>query len=316
MRRFYEGFDRLYAAVVHHIIPPLFRGGHGSPQLREHLAAVDLSVPPLAADGRYKLAARTLIGEVTAGFHLRHGPRAACPVLIYHHGLGEFPYHRNLGWILPRRIPVEAHLVAVQAPFHRHHLDCLRGLASLSRFVAMCAVSVTLIEALRQAFLARGARGCVVAGTSLGGFVSLLHHLSFGTADRYAPLLAGPDLACSMLSTPFHAFVAAPARAEPDAVLACLDFRAAFRASDARRVLPLLARHDICMPYAHHHAEYAAKGVAVATLERGHMTGAMAFSALRAHLLACLEELAPAAPLGLAEGGASDQKAVARQALS
>jgi len=296
MRWFHEGFDRVYAAVVHRILPPLFRDGHASAPLRAHLAAVDLRLPPLAGNGRYKLAARTLVGEVTAGFRLRRGPRAACPVLIYHHGLGEFPYHRNLGWILPRRIPVDAHLVAVRAPFHGHHLDCLRGLASLSRFVAMCAVSVTLIEALRQAFLAHGAGSCVVAGTSLGGFVALLHHLEHGTADRYAPLLAGPDLACSMLSTPFQVFVAPPARTEPAAVRACLDVREAFRASDGRRVLPLLARHDVCMPYAHHRAEYAAKGIEEAIIERGHMTGSMAFAALRAHLLACLGGLAADAP--------------------
>jgi hypothetical protein len=298
MRRFHEGFDRLYAAVVHHILPPLFREGHASPPLSDHLAAVELRVPPIGADGRYKLTARTLVGEVTAGFRLRLGPRADCPALIYHHGLGEFPYHRNLGWILPRRIPVDAHLVAVRAPFHRHHLDCLRGLASLSSFVAMCAVSVTLIEALRQALQARGAQGCVVTGTSLGGFVSLLHHLEHGTADRYAPLLAGPDLARSLLSTPFHAFLASAARAEPAVVQACLDFRAAFRVSDARRLLPLLARHDQCMPYAHHQPEYAARGVEVATIERGHMTGSLAFAALRAHLLGCLGGLAADAPAG------------------
>jgi hypothetical protein len=219
-------------------------------------------------------------------------------VLIYRHGLAEYPYHRNLGWILPRRIAVEAHLVAVQAPFHRHHLDCLRGLASLERFVAMCAVSVALIEALRRAFLERGAGGCVVAGTSLGGFVTLLHHLHFGTAERYAPPLAGPDLACSLLSTPFQAFLARPARAEPAAVRACLDFREAFRASDAGRIFPLLARHDVCMPYAHHQAEFAAKGLEVATIDRGHLTGSLAFGRLRSHLLACLRALATEAPAG------------------
>jgi hypothetical protein len=160
----------------------------------------------------------------------------------------------------------------------------------------MCAVSITLIEALRQAFRARGARS-VVAGTSLGGFVSLLHHLEHGTADRYAPLLAGPDLACSLLSTPFRAFVAPSALAEPDAVLACLDHRTAFRASDAGRVLPLLARHDQCMPYAHHQPEYAARGVEVASLDRGHMTGSMAFATLRVHLLACLSSLAAEDPV-------------------
>ena len=298
MRRFHAGVDRLYVAVMRHVIPPLFRDGSSSPLLEDHLAAVELQVPALAGDGRYKVTARTIVGDVSAGFRVRLGPRAACPVLIYHHGLGEIPAGRNIGWILPRRRPLEAHLVAVRAPFHRHHIDCLRGLASLGRFVAMCAVSVTLIEALRATFVARGAEGSLVAGTSLGGFVSLLHHLSFGTADRYAPLLAGPDLACSLLSTPFQHFTARKARAQPAQVLACLDFSEAFRASDARRVSPLLARHDVCMPYARHDATYAASGAEVATIDRGHMTGAVALAALRAHLLGCLGALAAREPAG------------------
>jgi hypothetical protein len=292
MRRFHEGVDRLYAAVVHHIIPPLFRDGSTSPPLREHLAAVELEIPPVRADGRYKLTARSLVGDLGVGFRLRLGAQAALPVLIYHHGLGEMPPYRNLGFILPRWVPVGAHLVAVRAPFHRHHLDCVRGLASLRQFMAMCAVSVAQIEALRQAFLARGARGSVVAGTSLGGFVTLLHHLSFGTADCYAPLLAGPDLAHSLLSTPFRQFLARPAQAEPGDVLACLDHREAFRASDARRVFPLLARHDVCFPFDHHHAVYAASGVEMATIDRAHMTGSMAFATLRAHLKARLRAVA------------------------
>jgi hypothetical protein len=62
--------------------------------------------------------------------------------------------------------------------------------------------------------------------------------------------------------------------------------------------LPLLARYDQCFPYAHHQPEYVAKGVEMATLDRGHMTGSMAFATLRAHLLGCLRAVAADAPLG------------------
>lgn len=291
MRWFHEGIDRLYVALMCHIIPPLFRGASTSPALHEHLAAVQLQIPPLAADGRHKLTVRTMVGDVTAGFRLRLGSREALPVVIFHHGLGEIPHDHTFRGIFPRRIPIEAHLVAVRAPFHRSHIECCRGLATLSRFLAMCAVSVTLMEAVRLRFLALGAQGCLVAGISFGGFLTLLHHLTYGTASLYAPLLAGPDLAHTLLSTPCRSFLTRRVRAEPADLPIRLDFRQAFRVSDAQHVFPLLARHDLWMPFAHHHAEYAACGVPVTTIDRGHMTGSWAFAKYRAHLLALLSAL-------------------------
>ena len=186
---------------------------------------------------------------------------------------------------------MQAHLVAVQAPFHRTWLDLLPGLGSMQHFLAMCAVAMQLGEAVRQALLTRGARGSVVVGTSLGGFLTLLHHLMLGTADGYIPLLAGPDIAHVMLSTHYRRFLAAQALAHPTMLQALLDWRPAFQASDSRRVLPLLAQYDQDMLYAHHAACYAASGVPVVTIARGHITGSLAFATLRAHVRACLQAL-------------------------
>src|SRR5947208_24668 len=82
----------------------------------------------------------------------------------------------------------------------------------------MFAVAVQLGEAVRLALLARGARGSLVLGTSLGGFLALLHHLMLGTADGYVPLLAGPDLAHVMLGTHYRHFLAPQALAQASAL--------------------------------------------------------------------------------------------------
>ena len=288
MRWLHEGIDRLYIGLMHRLVPPVFRRGSDSAPFQDHLAATDLRMPALGTRRRYAVPARTMAGEVQAGFRWRPASVAERPVLIFHHGLGEIPYDHTFRWVFRGRMPVDVHLVAIRAPFHRSHIDCCRGLASLSRFVAMCAVSVALIEAVRSAFAARGARGAMVAGISLGGFVTLLHHLTYGTADRYAPLLAGPDMAHAMLATPCRRFLARPVAADPGDLPLRLDFREAFQASDTRRIAPLLARHDLWMPLAHHGEAYAAKGVPVAIIERGHMTGSWAFARLRAHLLSVL----------------------------
>ena len=291
MRWFHEGVDRLYIGVMRRLVPPVFRRGRDSATLHDHLAATRLQIPPLVADRRCSVTAHTMVGEVQAGFRWRPASDATRPVLIYHHGLGEIPTDHTFRGIFPRRTPVDAHLVAIRAAFHRSHIDCARGLASLDRFMAMCAVSVALMEAVRRALTERGAQGSVVAGISFGGFLTLLHHLTYGTASRYAPQMAGPDLSHAMLSTPCRGVLAPHALAGPEHLSACLDFRQAFRASDAQRVFPLLARHDLWMPYAYHQAEYAAKSSPVATLDRGHMTGSWAFAGMRAHLLSVLRTL-------------------------
>jgi hypothetical protein len=161
----------------------------------------------------------------------------------------------------------------------------------MQHFLAMCAVAVQLGEGVRQALLTRGARGSMVVGTSLGGFLALAHHLMFGTADGYVPLLAGPDLAHVMLQTHYRRFLASEALAHPTILQDLLDLRQALYASDTRRVLPLLAQYDRDMLYAHHAACYAASGIPIVTITRGHITGSLAFAALRAHVLACVQVL-------------------------
>src|SRR5215831_8435542 len=159
----------------------------------------------------------------------------------------------------------------------------------MQHFLTMCAVAVQLGESVRQALLARGACGSMVVGTSLGGFLALAHHLMFGTADGYVPLLAGPDLAHVLLKTHYHRFLASQALAHPSMLQDLLDLRPALQASDTRRVLPLLAQYDRDMLYDHHAACYAASGIPIVAIARGHITGALAFAALRAHVLACMQ---------------------------
>jgi hypothetical protein len=206
------------------------------------------------------------------------------------------PYDKSFRGIFPRRAMFPAHLVAVRAPFHRTWLDLIPGLATLHTFLALCAVSVRLIESLRCLFVTRGAQGCLVTGTSLGGFLSLIHHLTYGSAEAYVPLLAGPDIAHVMLSSHFQRFLAPQALARPAHIQALLDFRESFGASHTQRVFPLLARDDLDMLYAHHAACYTASDVPVVTIDRGHITGSLAFAALRTHLLTCLHTLMPTAP--------------------
>ena len=293
MRCLHTGIDRLHVTVASWLTPPVFRHGLDSPSLQQHLEAVRFTLPPLTQGCRYPLITHTLAGQLSAGLQLRRASQPDLPVVIYHHGIAEMPYDKSFRGIFRTRLLTQAHFVALRAPFHRSWFDLIHGLATLNSFLAMCAVSIKLIEAVRRLMLGAGARGCLVAGSSLGGFLSIMHHLIYGTADSYTPLLAGPDLAHTMLHTHYRRFLARQALEHPQRLKAQLDFRHAFQRSDTRRVFPLLARYDLDMPYAHHAACFAASRVPVVTIERGHITGLFAFSALRTHLLAHLARSHP-----------------------
>jgi hypothetical protein len=290
MRWFHESIDRLQPVALGLIAPRAFRHGTMSPSLREHLEAVRLSTLPLTASKRYALTADTLVGPLACGYRVQLGSRPDLPVLIYHHGIAEMPYDRSFRGIFGWR-GIEAHLVALQAPFHRTWWTVGRGLSTVGHFMAMCAVSIAMMEAVQRQFQDYGASHSLISGLSLGGFLALMHHLHIGTANRYAPLLAGPDIAHTMLETPFARLLTPEARAQIEHIQSLLDFRRAFQASDTRRIFPLLARYDLDMPYHHLHPCYLDRQVPTVILERGHITGSMAFAALRRHLLSCLEPL-------------------------
>ena len=291
MRWWHESIDRLHVGLVSRLAPQIFRHGNTSPSLQEHLTAVQLDLPEFTSARRSTLTARTLVGDLEARIQFRPGPHPTCPLIVYHHGVAEVPYDKTFRGIFRPQLPLDAHVVALGAPFHRSWRTLFTGLATLDNFVAMCAVSIALIEAVRCVLAQRGAHGALVTGTSLGGFLSLMHHLFYGTAERYVPLLAGPDLAHVMLATHYRRFLAPQALAQPGRLQALFDFRDVFQASATHRVFPLLAAYDLDMVYAHHRQCYVACDVPVVTIPRGHITGCIAFTRLRTHLLTCAQPL-------------------------
>ncbi len=296
MRWWHESIDRLHVALASRLAPQIFRHGSTSPSLEEHLAAVQLDLPELTSGRQMTLTARTLVGDLEARVQFRPGSRPTCPLIVYHHGVAEMPYDKTFRGIFRPHLPIDAHVVALGAPFHRSWRTLVTGLATLDNFVAMCAVSIALIEAVRRELAQRGAHGALVVGTSLGGFLSLMHHLFYGTADRYVPLLAGPDIAHVMLATHYRRFLAPQALAQAGHLQTLFDFRDALQSSAIHRVFPLLAAHDLDMVYAYHHQCYVACDIPVVTIPRGHITGCIAFNHLRAHLLTCAQPLLQATP--------------------
>lgn len=211
------------------------------------------------------------------------------PTLLYHHGSGERPFDfGRFGANSFRRLfdtpedPFPGNLIALRAPFHdRSSRAYARSMGALEEFVGMLASSSALVEALLRR-LDDTASPVVVAGISLGGWVTTLHRAFHGTADRYAPVFAGAALGEMFVSSVYRRMTGRRARGHPQRLRSVLDFEEAFRGVDAPDCSPLLARHDRIIEFDRQQAAYA--GMAVSVLEKGHVTGSLATGPMRAWL--------------------------------
>jgi len=279
MANLHSFMDR-FPMVVSSLFPKYFREGVDSPTVWEQVAETELKRINLMEPGDHSLSARTPAGELEALVRVQpHADRQA-PVIIYHHGAKEFDTSfKGIFGSSPR---LRAHLVLVRAPFHEGFGRFLYGIGSLRRYLALYAVSVCVTEAVIRQCRDSLCGPVSVTGTSLGGFISLVHHIHYNSADRYIPLLAGPNLAHCLLDSAYARQVDPRAKAQREYMQSRLDFSADYRRMDHANVYPLLGRYDQLVVPAANAAGYGPTPVRL--IERGHFTGSTAFPLLRGHI--------------------------------
>ncbi|MFO7942573.1 MAG: hypothetical protein R6U92_08025 [Bacillota bacterium] len=279
--------DSLAVGLGARFMPKYFRDGYRSEDVAEHLESVSIDFPQFADEGDYQISADTSVGTLPAAFRVAQCIGSNYPWVIYHHGAAEIPFDYGFRRIFPlEKQSIEANLLLVRAPFHESMKDFQHGIRTLANLVAMMAVSTTVIEHLVQRGRQAGANKVLVAGTSLGGFITNLHHIHFNSADIYTPLLAGLAMEDAYLYSAYSKATAPAAKENPRAIASVLNFTEDFAAVDHSNVFPLLAIHDRLIRYETQKASYG--DCAVATIAKGHTTGALAYSNLRTHVLSHL----------------------------
>ncbi|NYT01203.1 MAG: hypothetical protein GKC10_00330 [Methanosarcinales archaeon] len=260
-----------------------------SPPFCEHLEAIELEVPQIEMQGGYQAVAKTLAGRLDPGFYVARWLGEEHPTVIYHHGNNERPFDfshfsRNsfMHILLSEKEPVQANLIALRAPFHRHLPTYIGKIPELNNFVAMLSVSVKLEEELISR-LKEGHSRVMAAGMSLGGWVTNLHRAHFNTADVYVPVLAGASLGDMFLSSAYQRMTGRLARDHPREVRSILDFREEFERVADDNVFPLLARHDQIVQMEVQSKCYGHCPLAI--LEKGHLTGCSDYDSIRRHIL-------------------------------
>jgi len=276
--------DNIAVGLGARFMPKYFRDGAESQTVAENLQHLSLTMPAMTGEGDYEIPVQTLVGELHAGFRVARWMGESHPAVIYHHGASEIPFDYGFKRLFPlQKEPIPANFFLVRAPFHRSMKEFQQGIHTLANVVAMLAVSVCLIEQLVQYNRETGSSKIIVAGTSLGGFITNLHHIHFNTADIYTPLLAGLAMDDAYLRSVYSKAVAAAAKEKPAAIEAVLNFTSDFAAQDNGNVFPLLAMHDQLIRFAPQKASYGE--IPVEIIPKGHTTGALAYKQLREHVL-------------------------------
>jgi hypothetical protein len=263
------------------------------PAFGEMLEATKLQLPDIAGEGIYETPAETLVGTLDPAFFIAQWLGPEHPTLIYHHGNNERPFDLSLfskntfkQVVLSHQHDVRANLIALRAPFHRSLRAYMERMTELRNFAAMLSVSVQLAEALVWWSRAQGSPRVILAGVSLGGWVTNLHRAFHNTADHYAPMLAGAALEEVFTTSAYRRLTGALARQRPEVLHDVLNFEVAFTAVPDDNVAALLMRHDAIVDYERQRRCYDPSRVTVRN--RGHATGALDAASLRMFLLAQL----------------------------
>ncbi len=275
--------DRVAVGLGAKFMPKYFREGYTSKTISEHLQEVSLEIPQIGGEGDYEVLANTGVGELHAAFRMARWMGESCPTIIYHHGASEIPFDygfKRIFLLNKHKTPVNYFLV--RAPFHRSMKEFQHGIRTLANVAAMLAVSVSLIERLVQLNMKLGVSQILVAGTSLGGFITNLHHIHYNSANVYTPLLAGLAMHDAYLKSVYSRAVSAEAKENGTVIESILNFENDFARTDHSNVFPLLGRFDQLIRYEQQKFSYG--DCPVASIDKGHTTGALSYRQLRRHV--------------------------------
>ncbi len=256
-------------------------------RISDLLKLITFSIPIIENAGHYT----TMIGyngtRNEAGFHVAQWKGFDYPTIIYHHGAAEGSYDLSFNKILANeRNLIDANLICIQAMFNHNNLEFMQSIRSLANYCLLLASSTKLIEAIICQIRTKSCANIVVAGTSLGGFVTNLHCTYYQSADSYVPLLAGARLGDVFLDSAYSKVTAKSALSHKHKILGCLNFEIDFKEQNRSKVFPLLSKYDQIITYDVHRQDF--KPDTVRTILYGHATGATKFKMLREHILSHL----------------------------
>jgi hypothetical protein len=267
-----------------------FAEGVESRPLAELAPQVSIDLPDITGEGFYQAVGHCGDTEIQPALLVRRWQGWDAPLVMYHHGAAEGGWTFSFDRIFRRRAldSLSVNVVAICATSSQTNREFYTQIRTLAGYTALIAGSAAVAEAMVARHRSRSSAPVVLSGVSLGGVVSCLHAACFGTADGYAPLYAGPNLAEVFIASAYGPMCDESARTRhSDAIRRTLDFGPAFSAGPVERVFPVLGRFDSYFNLQTQSAYYRPENLTVT--DQSHSSGATAFGFLRRHILETLE---------------------------
>ena len=283
-----QQLDKLVLYGMNRMVPDsLAESYEDAPSLEEVLAETRVdegqtAVYALTAPGKRTITLQTALGEMRCPVWVRPAKNPNVPLILFHHGLNEWPPTGSWRRIFPRNQSVPAHIVCIQAPYHERWREPLeKGFVSLTHIYQMFAASLRMMEAVQAEFEAQGAALTIAAGVSWGGITSLLYEALFQCTQAVIPMVSSPDLARVMwdISQMFGRELPIPYERLQQA----LDFTPYYARCDENRVFPLMGEYDLFFQQKHHWQR------PFTTIPESHITALLRVTPLREHVLQVLQ---------------------------
>jgi hypothetical protein len=245
------------------------------------------AVTQLGAPGTHSVWLDSPSGEIKCHVKVHLAPDPAAPLLMYHHGLGEYPYDSSWRRLFGdgRAAPLPMHRVLIQAPYHTSYRAPLtKGFQSLQSIYQMLAGSLRIMEWVQTFFMEQGAAYTVAAGVSWGGVTSLLYEGIFQRTRAVISMLASPNIGQAIWD--IAELMGRPLTISHDELLAHLDFTPYYHCIEQAEVYPLLGAQDLFFRQENHAPLFAARPLQVTS--GSHISNLWAATSLRDHLYAAL----------------------------
>ena len=273
-----------------------FNSSVETPGFQQQLEDIKVTLPAFEQEGFYETETHSTAGKLDPAFQVARWIGPEYPTIIYHHGNNETPFYYGLAGkntfksvLYADRDKIDANLISLRAAFHNDGMKkYMERMSRLENFTAMLSASVKLIEALTAHLKSSGCKRVIVTGISLGGWVANLHRSFYNSANVYIPIFAGAALEELFVSSYYKRLAGEAARKDPNAIRKALNFTREFGLVKDTNVFPLLARFDQFIEYDVQKQCYDEKTITV--IDKGHITGALASTELRAHILASLAD--------------------------
>jgi hypothetical protein len=216
-------------------------------------------------------------------------------LVVYHHGLGEIP-HDVLPHCLFRhpQLRKRCDWVAIKGIHHNSWPEVSdRLLRDRNVFIRSLVASAGVCKAVADD-IGKKYKHIVMAGTSMGGIISLVESIYDPRFQLYVPFIAGPNLADVMLKSSFRCMIHRGFRRREEVAPWLRELDMTWRLEEKMSgppIRPLLAKSDRLFRYDQQVRAYDRVGHAeVTTFEGGHITGAINVVVLAKHLHSMIDQ--------------------------